>query len=90
MTVTAQEPNKYYQHPETTVDCGENPRLGLIKEDFVQPVLDKRLRIVRLPSPAPQFVFPDGQRAELPEPGLQDDDTDRRQMRHSEVKIVYP
>jgi len=65
--------HKYYQRPETTVDCGGNPRLGLIKEDLVQPVFDKRLRIVR-----------------LPEPGLQDDDTDRRQMRDSEVKIVYP
>ena len=87
---SAQEPGNDYQRPEAGVDRGENPRLGLVKEDLVQPVFDKSLGIAGLPGPAPQFIFPDGQWAEPPEPRLQDDETNRRQVCYSEINIMYP
>jgi len=69
-TAFAEEPDEYYQRAKTGIDRRENPWLGLVKQNFVQPVFDKCLRIAGLSGPAAHFVFPDGQWAELPEPGL--------------------
>ncbi len=86
----AQEPDNQHQRPEDSVDRREDPRLGPVEEDFVQPVLDEPLCVPGFPGTAPQFIFPEGQRAEPIEPGLQDNNTYRRQVRDSKVTIVYP
>ena len=56
----------------------------------MQPVLDERLCIGRLSGQATQLILPKGQRTELPEPGLQNDDPYRYQMRYAEFSIVNP
>ena len=87
---SADEPDEHHQHPETSIDRGENPRCGIIKQKLVQPVLNKSLCITRLTGPTPELVFPYCQRAELSEPGLQNDDPNRSQMCDSEFSIVDP
>ncbi len=89
-TASAEKPDEHDQHSESSIDAGEYPWLGLVKEDLVQPVLDKRLGIVRLTGPATQRVFPNRQWTELPEPGLQNNDANCRQMRESKYSIVNP
>jgi hypothetical protein len=42
---SAEEPDERYQHAEYSIDRRENPRLGFIKKNLVQPVFDKRLAI---------------------------------------------
>jgi len=56
----------------------------------MQPVLDKGLGIARLSGQATQLILPKGQRSELPESGLQNDDPDRDQMRYAKYSIVNP
>jgi hypothetical protein len=41
-------------------------------------MFDKRLRVCGLPGPLPQLIFQEGERAELLEPSLQDDNSDCR------------
>jgi hypothetical protein len=89
-TASAEKPDEHDQHSESSIDGSEYPWLGLVKEDLVQPVLDKRLGIVRLTGPATQRVFPNCQWTELPEPGLQNNDANRRQMCESKYSIVNP
>ena len=80
-TASAEKPDEHNQRPESSIDRRENPRLGLIEQDFVQPVFDKRLGVIRLTGPATQRVFPNRQWTELPEPGLQYNDANCRQVR---------
>ena len=80
-----------HQQRKTCVNRRKNPTRGLVKDELLDPVLNKTLLLVagcaRL-DPEPRFKS--GERALLPQPGLQDDPTNRRQMRQAITQRIDP
>ena len=83
-------PGRDHQDPERRVCDHEDPAGHVVEENSLDPVLDEALAVARPTRLQTQPGFKRCERADLAQPCLCDDDSDRCKVCHSKPKAIHP